>query len=111
MRDDEHDDALVGNASDSAQIRKAGAKQKRQARLVELAYAEALTTRWGKILLGAELDEAGMFRSTFHENALVMAFKAGGHNRGLKMMARIDAVSPTGVVDVTSFYRKEMKNA
>lgn len=108
---DDRDEALVQNAADAGQVRSAGAKQKRQRRMLDQAYAEALATRWGKILLGALLEDAGVFRTPFDDNPLVMAFKVGEQNRGLKIMSQIDAVSLTGVVDITAFYRKEMKNA
>ncbi len=59
---------------------------------------KCMKTRSGRRLLWRLLEMAGVYRSTFSQDALVMAFQEGQRNQGLMLLTDIHAVDPDGYI-------------
>jgi hypothetical protein len=82
--------ALVGNAGDRQQIRKAK-KEERERRVHELHdLRTVLATVSGRRVLWRLLDHCGVFRSIWHPSALIH-FNEGKRDTGLWLMGEIAA--------------------
>jgi len=87
--------ALVGNAADPEQVRRAGERSLsfRQQELNDLAYV--LSSRQGRRFLWRQLCEAGVFKSSFHQSGSVVYFNEGRREVGLKLLADLTEVDPS----------------
>ncbi len=62
--------------------------------------AEEADVRWlmsskrGRRIVWRQLDQAGVFRSSFNTNAMTMAFAEGGRNQGLRLLAMVHKLCP-----------------
>lgn len=87
------------------EIERAESEKEKQARVAAKNAAEDI--RWlmsnkrGRRVAWEWLSDAGVFRSTFNTNAMLMAFEEGKRSRGLKLMAHIVEVCPELYYDMT----------
>ena len=81
--------ALVGNAADPEQVKRAGERElsNRERELNDLAFV--LTHRQGRRVIWRQLTEAGVFKSSFHTSASVVYFNEGRRDLGLRLLADV----------------------
>ena len=53
-----------------------------------------MSSKRGRRIVWRQLDQAGVFRSSFNTNAMSMAFAEGGRNQGLRLLASVHALCP-----------------
>jgi hypothetical protein len=84
-------------------------------RLTEGALAKAkelADVQWlmgdvrGRRVVWSVLDRAGVFRSSFNQDAMVMAFAEGRRNEGLRMLALIESAAPESYILIQQEARK-----
>lgn len=51
-------------------------------------------SRRGRRILWRFLDRAGVYRSSFHQNSMTMAFNEGVRNEGLRLVGLIHTAAP-----------------
>lgn len=88
----EEPDALVGNASDAKQVKEAKKKERRNEKQEGEDLHYLLSDARGRRVWKRYLDACGVFLSGFHSDAMTMAFKAGGREIGLMMMADLNRI-------------------
>lgn len=54
----------------------------------------AVATYQGRSLLWSQLEQAGIYHTTFNADAMIMAFNEGMRQIGLLLLQRIDEVDP-----------------
>lgn len=87
--------ALVGNAADEAQVRRAGRQeQDRDARL-RSNLASSLQYPEVRYVFSELLERAGLYASVFDHSGSVMYWREGRRNFGLEMRAMLEAASET----------------
>lgn len=95
---DEDDDALVTNASDHRQLKKARKTEKNQ-RDDELNDLRVLIgTPEGRRFLWRVLNRCHIFESAFNDNAVTMAFLVGEDNVGKFLLAEIIEADPRALM-------------
>jgi hypothetical protein len=76
-----------------------------QARLAELREAEdikwLMSSKRGRRIVNRLLQVAGVFRLSFHTNALQMSFNEGNRNTGLRLLAAITEHCPERYAEMT----------
>ena len=74
--------------------------EKAKARAKQKAYEDLEDIKWlmggkrGRRILFGLLERAGVWRLSFHTNALQMAFNEGVRNEGLALLAKIQSHCP-----------------
>jgi hypothetical protein len=63
-----------------------------------------MKSKRGRRILWRFLDRAGVFRTSFHQNSMTMAFNEGVRNEGLRLLATIN-------VAASEFYQTMVKEA
>jgi len=53
-----------------------------------------MSSKRGRRILWRFLDRAGVYRTSFHQNSMSMAFNEGVRNEGLRLVATIHASAP-----------------
>lgn len=53
-----------------------------------------MSSKRGRRILWRFLDRAGVYRSSFSQNSMTMAFNEGVRNEGLRLVAAIHAAAP-----------------
>lgn len=87
------------DAGERAKYRKAQRDEKSKRTLRELAIKGLLADQAGRELLWHLLELAGgTTRSPFNPDPYVSAFQCGEHNVGLKILAMLVEVDPTGFI-------------
>lgn len=88
------------NAGDAGQVRKRARKAdlQRQREMDDLSFT--LADPRGRRLLWRILARAGVHRSTFNINSLVMAHNEGGRNLGLWLESEIEAANPGAFLEM-----------
>ncbi|HPA06702.1 MAG TPA: endopeptidase [Candidatus Hydrogenedentes bacterium] len=67
-----------------------------QARAAEADDLQKLmATPWGRRIAWRWLDRAGVYRLSYSDNAMAMAFNEGRRNEGLRLLAQLDSLCPT----------------
>jgi hypothetical protein len=61
------------------------AKLQRKVEIDDLLWL--MRDKRGRRIAHGQLERSGVFRSSFHTNALTMAFNEGGRNEGLRLLA------------------------
>jgi hypothetical protein len=86
--------ALVGNASDAEQVKRAEKKEafSRDRELEDIK--QVLSTPAGRRFAYRYLEKSGVFRTSFSENTNVMLFREGERNFGLQLLAEINEADP-----------------
>ena len=73
-------------------------KREKLAQLAELREAEdikwLMSSKRGRRIVNRLLQEAGVYRLSFHTNALQMSFNEGNRNTGLRLLAAITEHCP-----------------
>ena len=88
MRDDARS-ALVQNAADADQVKRAGRKERRTEEMRLAAYQTVLRTPEGRLVFWDLLTRAGIFQSVFHPSESVVTYNAGRQDFGHELMARL----------------------
>ena len=92
-------------ASQEAAKAEAEERAKLRARIEAEDLKWVMSNKRGRRVIHTVLERAGVFRSSFHTNALQMAFNEGSRNEGLAMLAKIMEHSP----ELYSLMLKEQK--
>ena len=75
-------------------------REEKQLRNKLSALSEVEDVKWlmsskrGRRIIYRQLANAGVFRVSFHTNALQMAFNEGGRNQGLSLLAQVTEHCP-----------------
>ena len=67
---------------------------KRKAREEAEDFKWLLSSRRGRRIVWRQLERTGVFRSSFNNNSMAMAFAEGQRNYGLKVLAQVHAHKP-----------------
>lgn len=59
-----------------------------------------MSAKWGRRIIWRLLEDCGVFRSTFNESALLMAFKEGNRNLGNQYLAEITSLCPDRYIEM-----------
>lgn len=86
-----------------AEAEEAGAHARRERELNDLRWL--LGHPQGRRIASRLLDEAGVFRSSFHTSGSVMAFSEGKRHMGLFLTAELLDASADGYMKVLNEYR------
>lgn len=70
----------------------AKAKLRQKTEIEDLKWL--MSNRRGRRIVYGIVEQAGVFRLSFHTNALQMAFNEGGRNGGLNMVAKLNEHCP-----------------
>jgi hypothetical protein len=81
-------------AGQEANREKAAREAAQRARIEVDDLKWVMQNKRGRRFVHSVLERAGVFRSTFHTNALTMAFSEGARNEGLKLTNRLIEHSP-----------------
>lgn len=93
-------DPLVDNTGDADQVRFARrAVRDRERKLLEADRA-VLQSDAGRIHLLAQLESAGVFRSSFAIEPALMAHNEGRRNEGLQLLARLFRADPEAALSL-----------
>lgn len=68
------------------------AREKQEQRLTDLKWL--MSFRQGRRIVWRLLEETGVYRSSFHTNALTMAMLEGQRNHGLRLLAAVTEATP-----------------
>lgn len=60
----------------------------------------------GRRIVWRQLEDAGVFRSSFNQSASVMAFQEGQRNGGLKLLAQVMRITPASYSTMIEENRK-----
>jgi hypothetical protein len=94
MRKPRQPRALVGNASDAEQVKRAGQTEKlRRDQQIADQFA-VLSTRAGRAEYWRRMDECGVFKQSMHDSATWTAFNEGRRSVGLHMLAEVTSRFP-----------------
>ena len=82
--------------NDSVESRQAKLQQKAKRRAREDAddFKWLLSSKRGRRIVWRLLEQTGVFRSSFNNNSMAMAFAEGNRNLGLQMVAQVHALRP-----------------
>lgn len=86
--------ALVGNAADREQVKRAGEREQSRKQMEVNDVAFVLSSRQGRRFIWRELAECGVFRSSFHSSGSVVYFNEGRRDVGLKLLADVMEADP-----------------
>lgn len=101
-------DALVGNASDKAQVDAAKETVKTRDDRFLGDLKATLGTERGRRVLAHLLDQCGAFRSAFSSDALQMAYNAGAQDVGHWLCAQIVAADAPALMQLqTELYQEK----
>ena len=92
--------------SQEAQRKDAEEKAKLRARIEIDDIKWVMSNKRGRRMMHGVLERAGVFRLSFHTNALQMAFNEGTRNEGLSVLARLMEHCP----ELYSLMLKEQKD-
>ena len=81
------DRALVRNAADPEQVRRAGRQVRDREALLLAALHETLAYESGRIVVAELLNRAGLYGSVYDPSGSLMYFKEGRRNFGLELRA------------------------
>jgi hypothetical protein len=90
-----HDDALVTNAADPRRVNYGRRKAHRREENYLAALRSVLGTVGGRLAFAHLLERAGLWESTFHADALTMAFSEGRRAMGLRLLEDLVNAAPT----------------
>lgn len=90
------DRALVGNASDVKQVKKAKQYEKQKAEIERADLEGILGTVHGRRFVWKQLCDAGVFRLSFVPGSTdSTAFNEGRRNQGLALLLAVQSLDPT----------------
>ena len=82
------------NTPDSSSANQRQKAIKRKAREEADDFKWLLSSRRGRRIVWRQLERTGVFRSSFNNNSMAMAFAEGNRNLGLQMVAQVHALRP-----------------
>jgi hypothetical protein len=83
--------ALVRNAADPQQVRRAGRKVDDREDQFAAALATVMSTTAGRLVFAELLERAGLYQTVFDHSGSVMYFREGRRNFGLEIQAALVA--------------------
>lgn len=107
------DRALVRNAADPKQVRRAKQLEEQREAQWQGALLAVLNSFEGRHVLSEILERAGLFVTSFHVNGSQMYFNEGRRNFGLELRAALESASEqlTEQLDREMRARKRSQNA
>lgn len=88
------------SSSDPKQVKERTARAKDQQKQDREDLKALLQTQEGQRFMRGLLAECGIYRLSFHTNAIQMAFNEGNRNIGNKLIKRISDACPEFIVDL-----------
>lgn len=85
------DRALVRNAADPEQVKRAGRKVRDREALLMAALKETLRYESGRLVLSELLDRAGLYATSLDSSGSMVYFKEGRRNFGLEIRAACES--------------------
>lgn len=92
--EDRFTEGRMPNAADPGQVQAASFKQDERARSADNDLRDILALPSGRRFIGTILEAAGVYRTSFDTEALVMAANEGRRNQGLWLLAAIQRIDP-----------------
>ncbi|MDB4871965.1 MAG: hypothetical protein JWL97_2969 [Gemmatimonadales bacterium] len=96
----ENRDALVGNAADKEQVKKAEKKATNRDAALRDAWKQLLSTKAGLTVFRDVLDRYWAFGTVFDPNPVEMAFKAGQQDVSHYVMHQINRTKPEALTEM-----------
>lgn len=69
-----------------------------------------MDSKRGRRIVWRQLDRAGVFRLSFHTDAMVMAFAEGNRNEGLHILAQVHALCPDRYLTMVKEHARHERN-
>jgi hypothetical protein len=88
------DRALVGNAADVKQVRKAKQYEKQRAEIDRADLEQVLSLQAGRRFIWKQLADAGVFRLSYAGDSHATAFNEGRRNQGLALLLAVQQLDP-----------------
>lgn len=82
------------DVGDTASVKKRKSKAELEQQRDDEDIRIAVSTYQGRSLLWSQLEQAGIYHTTFNADHGIMAFNEGMRQIGLLLLARIDGVDP-----------------
>jgi hypothetical protein len=99
------------DVGDTASVKKRKSKAELEQQRLDEDLLTALSTYQGRSLLWSQLEQAGIYHTTFNVDHGIMSFNEGMRQIGLRLLARIDGVDPNAYAKMRreAFRREEDK--
>jgi hypothetical protein len=96
----ENRDALVGNAADKDQVKKAEKRASNRKVALDDAWKTVLSSKAGLLVFRDLLDRYWAFGTVFDPNPVEMAFRAGQQDVSHYVMHRINRTAPHALTEM-----------
>jgi hypothetical protein len=104
---DARKDVLVDNSADPEQVDRAQKVEKRRLGREVADLRKVLSTYEGRRFLYRLMDDCGLLKNTFHPDKLHNYFMQGERNVALRLMDKINLVSPDAFALMVKEWEKE----